>query len=522
MNKSFFAMSSVLMLSACGGGGGGGSSAPPPPPLQISLSATSGSASATEGNTQTTLTTTATLSGTIPAGAIADVQYDKTVFASVTAAAGATSGTYTITAQTLPDLGGGDYKGNITFRLCREVACTNVHTGSATTYNYDINVKLQDWQTHQRNASHTGYVHVTLDPTKFAKAWEWRSPLVNGHNYSISPIATGEGNVYLTSGAYGSNGVAYGFNENTGAQIWKTDIPYMSYNGTPAYSNGKVHIPIVGSSQNHAVYTFEATTGNYLFKSIYYSQWTLPGAPVPYKDSYYLASGYYGGETSSHSQLNGDIGWRTMSPAGAVWGGESPAVDELYVYYSSGWALTVFERATGAVHATISDTPPSSYGYSDYSGGPIIGANGSIISFTGNSSGPTSARPLSRIDIATKSFLWRSAQSYIVQPAYAKGLIYTAKNATPRFEVINESDGSVAWTWVPPIADNSFISNAVVTDNLAFISTDLAVYAIDLTTRQSVWSYPIGGNLAISPGYRLYIQPIDTVNSGRLIAISLR
>ncbi|WAC48318.1 hypothetical protein OVA03_16765 [Asticcacaulis sp. SL142] len=113
-----------------------------------------------------------------------------------------------------------------------------------------------------------------------------------------------------------------------------------------------------------------------------------------------------------------------------------------------------------------------------------------------------------------------TTQGYSIAPAYAKGLIYTAKNTPPRFEVINESDGSVAWTWVPPIADTSFVGNVVLADNLAFISTDKAVYAIDLVTRQSVWSYPMSGNLAISPDFKLYIQ--NNVIPVRLVGISLR
>lgn len=531
MNKAFFAMSAGLMLTACGGGGSGGSSNPPPPPLRISLSASSGSASATEGNTQTTLTTTATLTGTIPSGAIADVQYDNTVFASVTATAGATNGTYTITAQTLPDLGGGDYNGNITFRLCREVACTSVHANSATTYSYNINVKLQDWQTFQRNAAHTGYVHVTLDPSKFAKAWEWRMPDGSGQYDGVNSISTGGGHVYLTRDDYFMNpGSLFALKEEDGSQVWMTDLPNIASASPPTYSKGKIFVSAVVSSGNSKVYVYNATNGAFLFTSPFASQWSNLAAPTPYDDNLYVAAGYYGGETSSHSQSTGDVIWRSYDSQGGAWGGQTPAVDQNYVYYMGINGLTVFDRGSGTTYASINNPLGGWNGY-DYNGSAMLGSEQSVIAFTGlassgwalSSSHASTPRGLARYDIASKSIRWHSSQAYFAIPAYTKNTIYTARNNPARFDALNESDGSIAWSWTPPSTDTSFTRNVVVTKNLAFVSTNRAVYAIDLSTHQSVWSYPVSGALAISPGYKLYVQEIsDNRSNGKITVISLK
>jgi len=514
-------------LTACGGGGGSGggngshngnSGGKPPetPSVTLRLSASSGAASAPEGH-QASLTTTATASNRNGEAFVVDLQYDTNIFSSVTAEAGATTGTYTVTATTRSDLMGGDYKGNITARLCKEAACVNVYSGTSLAYAYDIKIRLKDWQTFQRNAEHTGYVRVALDPAKFKRAWEWIPSDTEASYYNLSPVATAEGNVIITRTKPFNKGAVHALNEQTGAQSWSAEIPDLAYIGTPAFDNGKIYVPVIGNTQNNHVFAFDATTGSYLFKSIFYAQWTLPGAPVAYGEHFYLAAGTFGGQVSSHSQTNDDIAWRSMSPAGSTWGGQSLAVDEKHVYYHAGSGLQVFDRLTGVLMSTINDLPEASSGY-DYNGGPIIAPAGSILSYQGWEG----ARKLARYDLSSKSVLWHSAQSYSTAPAYAKGFIYTAKNEPPRLDVLKESDGSIAWSWVPPIADNVFIGNAVVTDNLVFISTDKGTYAIDLATHQSVWSYPVGGNLALSPDFKLYIQSTWGDNSGGLIAISLR
>ncbi|MFT3996891.1 MAG: PQQ-binding-like beta-propeller repeat protein [Asticcacaulis sp.] len=523
MKKLLVAATTCILLSSCGGGGGGGGGSAPtaPPSLSLQLSSTSGSASVLDGNTQT-LTTSATVTeqnGSLPY--VVDVQYDSAVFASVSATAGTTPGTYTVAAQTRPDLLVGDYKGTITARLCKEVACATVYTSA--TYAYDINVRLQDWQTFQRNAAHTGRVHVKLDPSRFAKAWEWTisTNANNGLTYGINGLTTIGGNVIVTrNNTFNSNGTVYALNEATGAQVWSTDIPGIATEGAAAAANGKIYVPAIGPTQNNAVYVFDSATGNYLFKSIFYAQWTVPGAPTPYGDQFYLAAGSYGGQISSHAQTSDEVKWRTMSVGAPSASLQSVAVDDQSVYYHTGGTLNIFNRVTGVLTTSIQDASDSS-GY-DY-GAPVLTSKNSVISLSGTG---YYTRYVTLIDTVTKARLWRSAIPYSAQPAYAKNLIFTAKDTPARLDVLKESDGTIAWSWVPPIADSRFASNIIVTDNLLFVSTDKAVYAIDLTTHQSVWSYPASGNLILSPGYKLYIQStaISTIprTGPSITAISLQ
>jgi outer membrane protein assembly factor BamB len=87
-----------------------------------------------------------------------------------------------------------------------------------------------------------------------------------------------------------------------------------------------------------------------------------------------------------------------------------------------------------------------------------------------------------------------------------------------RLEARAEADGSLLWSWTPPFAgDRNFNSEVLLTDNLAFISTNKATYAIDLASHQTVWSYPLMGRLALSQSGILYVR-----GKSQLAAINLK
>jgi outer membrane protein assembly factor BamB len=77
------------------------------------------------------------------------------------------------------------------------------------------------------------------------------------------------------------------------------------------------------------------------------------------------------------------------------------------------------------------------------------------------------------------------------------------------------ANGNLLWT---VDLGNSDFSNVIVTRNLAFVSSSTATQAVDLNTRKVVWTYPQGGNLAISQRGVLYIL----TSAGKLAAVNLR
>jgi outer membrane protein assembly factor BamB len=160
----------------------------------------------------------------------------------------------------------------------------------------------------------------------------------------------------------------------------------------------------------------------------------------------------------------------------------------------------------------------------------MLGQNDSVTTFSGGAfSGRASSsveqfgtRPLINFSTVGNAVRWRTTRTYITQPATAKGVVYAGSNTPKSFDAIDEATGQVLWSWVPPPSDTGFHRNVVVTDNLAFVSTDRAIYAIDLSIRQPVWSYPTPGMLAISGSGTLYIVEGAREPTGRLIAIALK
>ena len=89
-------------------------------------------------------------------------------------------------------------------------------------------------------------------------------------------------------------------------------------------------------------------------------------------------------------------------------------------------------------------------------------------------------------------------------PAVVEGVVFAASNVTGRMDALAEQSGEILWSWsVPP--GEQFIRNIVASNNLVFVSTDRAVYAVDMATRGQVWLHNEPGGLSIASGQYLLI-----------------
>jgi outer membrane protein assembly factor BamB len=100
--------------------------------------------------------------------------------------------------------------------------------------------------------------------------------------------------------------------------------------------------------------------------------------------------------------------------------------------------------------------------------------------------------------------------------------MYTGTGYTARFDAISEASGRLLWSWTPPASEFSFYRNVVVTKNLAFVSTDKNVYAIDLKTHQAVRQAPYPGDLAIGAGLVLRISVGGKASAGQVVGFKLQ
>ena len=391
-------------------------------------------------------------------------------------------------------------------------------TGSATG---------QDWVTHQGNAAHTGYVDDTLEPSAFAKLWEWQRPFDDGSIVAINNVVTGHGKVYVTNDVYFGDGVVRAFDEATGTEAWRASLGTLPAMGPAALDGDALFVPTTGHEDTF-LWAFDANSGALLRKSAFETQWSNAFPPTIHDGLAYVGAGYYGGMLYGFSTRTGELAW--SYEARGAWDTFTPAVDDRFVFHHNGSALHVYDKAANA--ASVIEDPFGGDSDSSYHGAPMIGGRGNVVAFArGSFSGRALSsaeqyeqRVLSSFAIASRRHEWATPYAYLTAPAVANGVIYAARNSPMSFDAIDEITGRVLWSWTPPSenGDASFHRNTVVTRNLAFVSTDKAIYAVDLATRQAVWRHPEPGVIAISAQRRLLLNVGATVSTGKLVAFKLR
>ena len=337
------------------------------------------------------------------------------------------------------------------------------------------------WGTAQGGADHTGYTPWDLNENDFGLRWSKvfaDAPRLHG-------AAAGNGRVFVSSDRYYSSQRIYGLNSETGEILWEKAYDEISSLDPPAYANGKVYFQTGGHGDSF-IRGVDAETGALAFASAYSNQWSRYLAPTPFGGQLYMAGGYYGG-MYSHNGETGDENWFANT---AQYDGFTPAVDDQYVYaFITDFAA--YDRLTGELAYRI-DFP--SFDWRGYDVGLAT-----VLTGLGNSVAIQSGT-LVVFDLEQKSILWERSANYSGQPSSHLGQIFAIDSGI--LKVIDESTGAVLWNFE---ASESLNSNIVVTRTHVFVGGSTTTFAIDLDSRESVWSYGASGELSLSDEGVLYI-----------------
>jgi outer membrane protein assembly factor BamB len=438
-----------------------------------------------------------------------------------------TDGTFAVVAKPLASLAIGHYTGNFTINVCTDVNCDHPVAGAPFTLPYDIEVLSPDgsvatfnlsplvplsgapnWGTFQGNASHTGFVPVTLNASAFNPRWKWNAPAYAGTQWSPSALTTGAGMFYVASGplwnASASGHELFAYKEDDGSKVWSHSFGDLQYATTnpPAFSGGKVFIA-AGSQSSTYMFSFDAASGTQLFKASMSSQWEHYFAPTILNGRVYTDGGTYGGmyafdTTTGATQFFANVG---------QFDGWTPAVDANYAYSYAGGTLGVYDSQTGALVGSISDPTYAWNGYTT-AGAPVLGAANNV--YAGNLSNQAS-NSIVNFDTSNRTVRWVIQGAYSGNPAYAAGTLYAPNNSPFVLEAYDEASGAKVWTWTPPPGNTKFVSDVLVTSNLVFVSTDTTTFAIDRSAHAPVWSYAASGSLALSANGVLYIKGLRSI-----------
>lgn len=384
---------------------------------------------------------------------------------------------------------------------------------------------LPAWNNMQGNAEHTGFVPVSLDASLFRRAWQWTSPhAADGVVPFINAVTAEKGRIAVTDDDYFSPQSLYLLDEGTGALLWRHDFPADTPGLNPPTLNGNlIHVATAGHSDTF-MHQFDAATGTLLWKTAFEAQWEHYLAPTVVRGSVTTSGGYYGGMYSFQTET-GSTRWFTQGlPQVDMF---TPAVSGNRSYVYVGGALRIVNQRTGQLLKSIPDPAPDVYGYSHLAA-PMLTPRGRVITFSGDSfSGRASAstggyyeRSLLSFDPAANALEWRTASRYITQPAWANGVVYAGALNQARLDAIDESNGQVLWSWQAPDGSRT-CRNVIATSTHVFVSTDVAVHAVNVVSRQSEWTLPVPGELALTDRGTLLINEGCRESTGRMLAIKL-
>jgi hypothetical protein len=443
---------------------------------------------------------------------------------------------YTLTLQATPSLAAGHYTGSFQLNVCHDRSCMQPVLGSPVLVPFDIQIGANpnagltpltpwpgvgDWETFQRNAAHTGFVPVTLDPAVFATRWLWTAP-----DKRISTVTTAAGRLYVNSGY-----VTYALNEFDRSVVWQHDfnidlagINFIATLNPPAVSGGKTFVT-TSPQQATWMYAFDASDGTPVFKRAFDSQAERYLAPTVDNGVVFEDGGAFGGMYAFDANV-GTQSFFTMLQQYDEW---TPAVDANYAYAYVGGSsgllpgqLSMVDRHTGTLVASIMDPSFHWNGDSMFSA-PVLGQPGTV--FAVNVGNPN-ANSLLDFDTNAQSIHWQVAGGYTGNPAYGASVLYAVNSSPYRLEARSESDGTLLWSWAPqPLrSETRFVGDVLATNNLVFVSTNTTTYAISESTHQPVWSIPIAGRLALSANGVLYVVAVDAAGdtNGTVLAVNVK
>jgi len=316
---------------------------------------------------------------------------------------------------------------------------------------------------------------------------------------NLNPVTAAHGRVFVSEIGYFNNPSLYALDTATGDTLWSKSYGSVFSANPPSYAYGNVYIQTGNHASDTYLRAYDAGTGDFVFQTAHAAQWERYYAPTIFEGAVYVNGGYYGGMYAFDAFDGQELWYRSLEQYDQ-W---TPAADETRVYAYVGGNLHVVDRPTGA---SLFDIPDPNFAWNGWSMNlaPVLG--GADVLFDIHNS------RLLGFDPVNQTLPLEVNNNFTGQPSVAGGTLYTLSSGA--LNARDALDGSLLWGWTPPTG--SLSGTIIITNSHVFVGTAAAVYAIDLTTHTDVWSYPVGGSLALSEG-TLYIAG----TGGVLTAIGL-
>jgi len=394
-----------------------------------------------------------------------------------------------------------------------------------------------DWEGTNGNAAHTGAVPVSLNAASFARRWTWQYDSAGKYN-RLSPVVAANGFVYFSMDqasidSQDPNKTVYttsltALSELDSTVQWRTSQAPGVVHGAPGVSGTRL-----AATDTSKVYTFDAVSGAQLANAKQPQSIGLLSAVSPLTAPT-LAGGnvYIGG---NDDVINADAStaqnlWSTSLglPITASVDEWTPAVNSSTVYSNTAGSLRAFNRVSGTQQWSLAVPGQvlSGLNKSSLRQAPVLPDDHTVLLLNQRSAaGSSTDNSLSLVDTDSRQLRWTVNGQFTTQPVTAQGVLYVGNQATAALEARSIATGAVLWSWpLSAVNEARFGGDVIVTNNLLFVAGETATYALDLASQKVVWSYRVGGKLALSRNGVLYIRAVASnfVGTSSLTAINLK
>lgn len=430
-----------------------------------------------------------------------------------------TRGHYNVQITTSPTLGVGVHTTTLEGRLCYDspTQCTQPVVGSPWHVPLKITVKpdtnltplsaipsLLPWTNPNGNATQNAYVPASFAPAAFTRRWQ--KPESTDSTLGLTVPVIENGRLFsLRSSSTQREIVA--MSEFSGEELWRYQLDASANYDKPATGNGKVSVRMNEPSGTYLL-TFDQATGRLISKTPLGGP-SVAAIPTVLGETVYVARRHF------VEKVNTATGTSIWNNGGLPFGGElwTVVADASRVYTVQNDLVLELDAADGSVLSSLQDPDI----LASFSNGPAIVLGGRTVLLS-------SGYQLFAFDFQARTPLWKVRSTVLGPPVLANGMVYTMTNDSPNFaltlEARSAATGVLQWKSSPMDGSNYDWSNGrlIVAANLAFASIEDQTVAFDLATHAIVWSYPLGGKMALSDRGVLYIAG----RGGKMVAINLR
>lgn len=362
----------------------------------------------------------------------------------------------------------------------------------ATDPNVADSATIKSWFNENSNTENDRFVALTLDHTQFSLAWE--SPILL--NYSNrAPIALQRKLIYIERGDYQNQQEhLVAIDADNGESLWRTALGVDSNYMVVSTGAESVYVSKYSYNEGVDVRRFSLYDGSKQEHLQAGNQWAnvqpLAGGLSAVQSNYNRAQIKYWDENLIEK-------WVYESSLTMI----SPMAATSQFSYVSGNLnnenyLAKLDLDTGGEQRRVSTNSHARYQSSQ----TMIGASKVFILDSGD---------VSAYDANSLQPIWKSAIGASALLATGNGRLYARVRES--IFVINVHTGEQQWFWHSP----SWYSGAaysVLTDNYLFLSENSKTIALDLASKEIVWSFPEKGRLLLSEGM-LYIVSSNQINA---------